>query len=57
VPFVEPERIADAVVAAISSPLDQTGTCWIGNPDQPPLPWSFADVPGPHQLINVPNKR
>jgi NAD(P)-dependent dehydrogenase (short-subunit alcohol dehydrogenase family) len=57
VPFVEPERIADAVVAAITSPLEATGTCWIGNPDQPPLPWSFADVPGPHHLINVANKR
>jgi NAD(P)-dependent dehydrogenase (short-subunit alcohol dehydrogenase family) len=56
-PFVEPERIADAVVAAINSPLDRTGTCWIGNPEQPPLPWTFADVPGPHHLINVPNKR
>jgi NAD(P)-dependent dehydrogenase (short-subunit alcohol dehydrogenase family) len=57
VPFVEPERIADAVVAAISSPLEQTGACWIANPDQPPLPWRFADVPGPHHMINVPNKR
>jgi NAD(P)-dependent dehydrogenase (short-subunit alcohol dehydrogenase family) len=56
-PFVEPERIADAVVAAITSPLDATGTCWIGNPDRPPMPWTFAEVPGPHSMINVPNRR
>jgi NAD(P)-dependent dehydrogenase (short-subunit alcohol dehydrogenase family) len=56
-PFVEPERIADAVVAAITAPLEATGTCWIGNPDQAPTPWRFADVPGPHAMINVPNRR
>ena len=53
-PLVEPERIADAVVVAISSPLDATGTCWIGNPGQPPLPWTFGPVPGPHATINKP---
>ncbi len=57
VPFVEPERIAEAVVAAVTAPLERTGTCWIGNPDQPPLPWTFADVPGPHAMFNFPNKR
>ena len=57
VPFVEPERIADAVVAAIRSPLDATGTCWVCNPDEPPRAWIFADVPGPHHMINVPNRR
>jgi NAD(P)-dependent dehydrogenase (short-subunit alcohol dehydrogenase family) len=57
VPFVEPERIAEAVIAAITSPLEKTGTCWIGNPDQPPLPWGFADVPGPHSMFNFPNRR
>jgi NAD(P)-dependent dehydrogenase (short-subunit alcohol dehydrogenase family) len=56
-PLVAPERIADAVVAAITAPLDATGTCWIGNPDQAPLPWSFAEVPGPHSMINVANRR
>ena len=56
-PFVEPERIADAVVAAIAAPLTMTGTCWIGNPDEPPRPWAFREVPGPHSMINVPNRR
>ncbi len=56
-PLVEPERIADAVVGAISSPLDVTGTCWVGNPDQPPLPWTFTAVPGPHCAINKPRSR
>jgi len=55
-PFVEPERVADAVVAAITSPLDETGTCWIGNPDRPPQPWTFPHVPGPHSMINLPNR-
>ncbi len=53
-PLVEPERIADAVFAAISSPLEATGTCWVGNPGEPPLPWTFTPVPGPHAAINKP---
>jgi NAD(P)-dependent dehydrogenase (short-subunit alcohol dehydrogenase family) len=56
-PLIAPERIADAVVAAIAAPLDATGTCWIANPEQPPMPWTFAEVPGPHSMINVPNRR
>jgi NAD(P)-dependent dehydrogenase (short-subunit alcohol dehydrogenase family) len=56
-PLIEPERVADAVVAAIMSPLEATGTCWVANPDQAPMPWSFAEVPGPHARINVPNRR
>jgi NAD(P)-dependent dehydrogenase (short-subunit alcohol dehydrogenase family) len=56
-PLVEPERIADAVVAAILSPLEATGTCWVGNPDELPLPWNFAPVPGPHGAINKPRSR
>jgi len=56
-PLVEPEQIADAVLAAIGSPLEVTGTCWIGNPGQPPLRWVYAEVPGPHKRINIPNRR
>jgi NAD(P)-dependent dehydrogenase (short-subunit alcohol dehydrogenase family) len=56
-PLIEVDRVADAVLSAIASPLEATGSCWIVNPDQEPFPWSFADVPGPHHLINVPNKR
>jgi NAD(P)-dependent dehydrogenase (short-subunit alcohol dehydrogenase family) len=56
-PFVEPERIAEAVLTAITSPLEATGTCWIGHPGQPPLPWEFCEVPGPHQRVNIPNRR
>jgi NAD(P)-dependent dehydrogenase (short-subunit alcohol dehydrogenase family) len=53
----DPARVADAVVAAITAPLAATGTCWIIHPDQTPLPWKFAEVPGPHHLFNVPNRR
>jgi NAD(P)-dependent dehydrogenase (short-subunit alcohol dehydrogenase family) len=56
VPFAPPEDVADAVVAAITSPLEANGTCWIVNPGEPPQPWSFAQVPGPHAMINWPRK-
>lgn len=56
VPFVEPERVADAVIAAITAPLEEAGTCWIGNPHQAPQPWRFTQVPGPHAMINLPRK-
>jgi NAD(P)-dependent dehydrogenase (short-subunit alcohol dehydrogenase family) len=53
--LIEPSRIADAAVTAITSPIDATGTCWVVNhPDQPPQPWPFSPVPGPHTAINVP---
>jgi NAD(P)-dependent dehydrogenase (short-subunit alcohol dehydrogenase family) len=53
-PLGDPAAIAEAVVAAITAPLDATGTCWIGHPGEPPLPWTFQDVPGPHQAFNKP---
>ena len=53
-PLVEPDRIADAVIAAITSSLDAAGTCWVGNPGEPPTPWSFGPVLGPHARINLP---
>jgi hypothetical protein len=51
------ERIVDVVLAVMTSPFEVTGTCWIGNPGQPPLPWEFAEVSGRHHLVNIPNKR
>lgn len=56
-PLMEPDRIADAVVEAVKSPLADTGSCWVVNPGQHPLRWAFAEVPGPHARINVPNRR
>jgi NAD(P)-dependent dehydrogenase (short-subunit alcohol dehydrogenase family) len=56
VPFCAPENVADAVVVAITSPLEANGTCWIVNPGEPPQPWNFAQVPGPHAMINLPRK-
>jgi NAD(P)-dependent dehydrogenase (short-subunit alcohol dehydrogenase family) len=50
-------RVADAVVVAVTAPLEATGTCWIVHPDESPLPWRFREVPGPHHLFNLPNKR
>jgi NAD(P)-dependent dehydrogenase (short-subunit alcohol dehydrogenase family) len=49
--------VADAVVAAITAPLEASGSCWIVHPNEAPLSWKFAEVPGPHQLFNVPSQR
>jgi NAD(P)-dependent dehydrogenase (short-subunit alcohol dehydrogenase family) len=56
-PLIDPARVAEAVVAAVTSPLQSAGTCWIVNPDQASFPWSFTEVPGPHARINIPNRR
>ena len=57
IPLIEVPRMVDIVMAAITSPLDATGTCWAGIPDEPPLPWEFPAVPGPHSRINIPRTR
>ena len=54
VSLVPPEDIANAVVVAATSPIDMTGSCWVVNPDEPPFPFAFNDVPGPHKVLNVP---
>ena len=54
VSLVPPEDIANAVVVAATSPIDMSGSCWIVNPDEPPFPFAFNDVPGPHKVLNVP---
>jgi len=56
-PLIDPANVAEAVVAAVTSPLESAGTCWIVNPDQSPIPWRFAEVPGPHARINTPYRR
>jgi NAD(P)-dependent dehydrogenase (short-subunit alcohol dehydrogenase family) len=54
VSLIPPEAIANAVVVAATSPIDMTGSCWVVNPDEPPFPFAFNDVPGPHKVLNVP---
>jgi NAD(P)-dependent dehydrogenase (short-subunit alcohol dehydrogenase family) len=44
-PLMEPEQIAEAVVAAARSTT--SGTCWVCQPGRDPLPYEFRDVPGP----------
>ncbi|HET9731706.1 MAG TPA: SDR family NAD(P)-dependent oxidoreductase [Acidimicrobiales bacterium] len=56
-PLIDPDDVAEAVVAAITSPLESAGTCWIVNPDQSPATWDFPEVPGPHTRINTPKRR
>ena len=34
-----------------------TGSCWVVNPDEPPFPFDFNDVPGPHKVLNVPRRQ
>ena len=55
-PLVEPEAIADTVLTALRQPPESSGSCWVVSPGQPPVPWVFPEVPGPHQRINIPNK-
>ncbi len=52
--LIPPEDIANAVVVAATSPIEMTGSCWVVNPDEPPFPFDFNDVPGPHKVLNVP---
>lgn len=54
VPVMEPEAIADAVLTAVTAPLEETGTTWIVQHGKPPWAMQFADVPGPDILLNVP---
>ncbi len=54
VALVPPEDIANTVVAAATSPIDMTGSCWVVNPGEPPFPFDFNDVPGPHKVLYEP---
>jgi NAD(P)-dependent dehydrogenase (short-subunit alcohol dehydrogenase family) len=54
VALVPPEDIANTVVAAATSPIDMTGSCWVVNPGEPPFVFNFNDVPGPHKVLYEP---
>jgi NAD(P)-dependent dehydrogenase (short-subunit alcohol dehydrogenase family) len=54
VELVAPEEIASTVVAAVTSPIDITGSCWVVNPGEPPYVFDFNDVPGPHKVLYEP---
>ncbi|MCX2932171.1 SDR family NAD(P)-dependent oxidoreductase [Mycobacterium sp. CVI_P3] len=54
VPVMEPQAIADAVLTAVTAPLDATGSTWIVQHGKPAWPLQFPDVPGPHNRLNVP---
>lgn len=54
VPVMEPQAIADAVLGAVTAPLDATGSTWIVQHGKPAWAMQFAGVPGPDSLLNVP---
>jgi NAD(P)-dependent dehydrogenase (short-subunit alcohol dehydrogenase family) len=54
VPVMEPGAIADAVLAAVTSPIEATGSCWVAQHGKAAWPMEFADVPGPDSRLNVP---
>lgn len=53
VPVMEPQAIADAVLAAVMAPLDATGATWVVQHGKPPWTMEFAGVPGPDSRLNV----
>ncbi|MGE2716082.1 SDR family oxidoreductase [Mycolicibacterium litorale] len=57
VPVMEPEAIADAVLAALAAPMSSTGTCWVAQHGKPPWPMAFPQVDGPDSRLNVPVNR
>lgn len=54
VPVMEPRAIADAVLAAVTAPLDATGSTWVVQHGKPPWAMQFVGVPGPDSRLNVP---
>ena len=54
VPVMEPQAVADAVLAAVTASLDATGSTWIVQHGKPPWVMQFPEVPGPDGRINVP---
>lgn len=57
VPVMEPDAIADAVLVALDSPADSTGTCWVAQHGKPPWAMEFAPVHGRDSRLNVPVAR
>ena len=56
VPVMEPQAIAEAVLAALTAPLDASGSTWIVQHGKPAWAMQFADIPGPDSRLNVPLK-
>lgn len=54
VPVMEPDAIADAVLAAATAPLDATGSVWVAQHGKPAWPMTFTEVTGPDLRLNVP---
>ncbi|ORB30818.1 SDR family NAD(P)-dependent oxidoreductase [Mycolicibacterium parafortuitum] len=54
VPVMEPQAVADAVMAALAAPPESTGTCWVAQHGKPAWAMEFAPVPGPDSRLNVP---
>lgn len=57
VPVMEPEMVADAVLAAVEAPMATTGSAWAVQHGK--LPWAvqFPEVPGPDGLMNLPIRK
>jgi len=54
VPVMEPQAVADAVLAAVTAPLEATGSTWAVQHGKPAWAVQFPDVPGPDGRLNVP---
>jgi NAD(P)-dependent dehydrogenase (short-subunit alcohol dehydrogenase family) len=54
VPVMEPQAVADAVLAAVTAPLDATGSTWIVQHGKLPWVMQFPDIPGPDVRMNLP---
>lgn len=57
VPVMEPEAIADAVLTAVTAPIEATGTTWIVQHGKPAWAVQFPEVPGPDGRLNVPVRK
>lgn len=53
VPVMEPQDIADAVLAAATAPIEDTGSTWVVQHGKPAWAMEFAGVDGPDSLLNV----
>ena len=54
VPVMEPDVIADNIIKAATSPIEDTGTCWVAQYGKPPYPMAFPDMSGPDDPLNMP---
>jgi NAD(P)-dependent dehydrogenase (short-subunit alcohol dehydrogenase family) len=48
--MLQPDQVADAVVAAATAGPERSGTCWIVNPDET-FAFDFPGVRGPHEAL------